>query len=87
MNAIVDSSVSRNLANCFYLQIPLDGSDAEIKELIANAMKVEQFTKSMLGRAMDFEELLETVEEFIPSMDTYVSEVETNLNQALIWTL
>jgi len=87
MNAIANPLGRRNLANCFYLHIPLDNSDAEIKELIANVMKVEQFTNSMLDGSLSFEDLLEAVEQFVPSMDNYVNEVETNLNDALIWTL
>lgn len=87
MNSIIDPSARKNLANCFYLQIPLDGSEAEIKALIADAMRLEQFTNLMLDGTINFEDLLEAIEPFVPSIDNYVSEVESNLNESLIWTL
>lgn len=87
MNAVDDLATRKNLANCFYLEVSLDGSEKEIKELIGRAIKIEQFTNSMLNGLMNFEDLLESIEEFVPSMDNYTAEVEANLNEALIWTL
>ena len=87
MEQITNLSVRKNLANCFYLQVPLTGSDLEIEQLIAQAIKIEQFTDSMLNGSMSFENLLESIEQFVPSMDNYLDEVETNLDEALIWTL
>lgn len=87
MNAIDNLAARKNLANCFYLEVPLDRSEKEIKELIGRAIKIEQFTNFMLNGLMSFEDLLESIEEFVPSMDNYTAEVETNLHKALIWTL
>lgn len=85
MQEIIDPFKRKALADCFYLEVPLiNTSDDEIAHNIANAIAIEQVTATMLDGSMSMEDLLESVEDLIVDMDTYVEEVEANLEESLL---
>ena len=84
MNEIIDPKVYREFGRSFYLLIPVCDDEQEFQALMEDAEKVSQATKKMLQGSINIEDLLETIEPFIPSMDDYLEEVEQNLEEALI---
>lgn len=84
MNRIIDPFTRREFGSCFYLVIPICEDDAEFNQLLDDASQVQKSVTSMLNGSMSVEDMLESVESFIPSMDDYVEEVETNMEQTLI---
>lgn len=86
MEAITDTTRRRALGNCFYLPISLEHSCvSELKAAISCSMHLEHATRLMLDGKLSFEDLLEYVEEAIPWMDTYVEQVEQNLESTLLF--
>ena len=81
---IVDPTVYRAVGNCFYLLIPNCQDESEFAALMHDAAQIESATTRMLKGEINIEELLESVEAFIPSMDIFLEEVEENLNECLI---
>ncbi|MCC5620713.1 hypothetical protein [Nostoc sp. CHAB 5715] len=84
MLPIIDPKVYKEMGKCFYLLIPVCNNDAEFEALMSDAEKVSEATKKMLDGSIDIEDLLETVEPSILSMDDYIEEIEKNLEEALI---
>jgi hypothetical protein len=84
LQEIIDPKVYRELGSCFYLVIPICGNDDEFAALMEDAKKVEQATIKMLNGSINIEELIESIEGFVPSIDSYLEEVEENMNESLI---
>ncbi|PIG94588.1 hypothetical protein [Gloeocapsopsis sp. IPPAS B-1203] len=85
MQQVIDPLKRKALADCFYLEVPLiNASDDEITHNIANAIAIEQVATAMLDGSMSIEDLLESAEDLIADMDTYVEEVEANLEETLL---
>lgn len=84
MKEIIDPKVCREFSSCFHLLIPVCDSDEEFQALMKDADKVMKATQKMLKGSINIEELLETIEVFIPSMDDYIKEIEENMEEALI---
>lgn len=82
--AITDPGLRKELGSCFYLQIPVTGSEAEIREFMEYARAVEAATQLMLSGRLSFVDLMECIEPYVPSIDEYVDEVEGNLNESLL---
>ncbi len=82
--AIDDPGLRKELGSCFYLQIPLTGSEQEIREFMEYARAVEAATQLMLSGHLSFVDLMECIEPCVPSIDEYVEEVEENLNESLL---
>lgn len=76
---IIDPFLRREIGSCFYLVIPICETDDEFAQLMADANKVQSAVKSMLDGKLNPEELLESVEAFVPDIDEYIDEVEENL--------
>ncbi len=84
MQKIIDPKVYREFGSCFYLVIPVCDDDSEFEALMADADKVCTATKQMLNGSINIEELIESIEAFIPDMDEYLQEVEENMEESLI---
>jgi hypothetical protein len=84
MEEIIDPKIYREFGSCFYLIIPICENDEEFDALMEDAKKVEQATKKMLDGSINIEELIESIEGFVPSIDSYLEEVEKNMNESLI---
>jgi hypothetical protein len=80
----MDDFVYREFGRCFFLVIPICDNDEEFNALMEDAKKVEQATQKMLDGSMNIEELIESIEAFVPSIDSYLKEVEENMNESLI---
>lgn len=78
---IVDPFLQRELGRCLYLTIPIISDEKEMRELIADAMKVEHYAKRLMKGELCAEEYLEAVEPFIPNFDDYIDSVEDNIDQ------
>lgn len=83
---IEDLETRRQLGGCFYLVVPLVEDDRELEELIHQATRVEKAVELMLDGKTPIWEMLELVEDAVPSMDQYVNEVEQNLYEQLLWS-
>jgi len=81
---IIDPKIYQEFGRCFYLVIPICNNEAEFAALMEDAQKVEQATIRMLNGSINIEDLIESVEGFVPSMDSYLEEIEENMNEALI---
>lgn len=88
MESIWDLDCRRELGDCFYLEVPLDGSIEEIKTRISHATSVEQAVKNMLDGEMNLEDLTEEVEPILLDlgidMDDYLEAVEENMEYTLL---
>ncbi len=88
MEPILDLSYRREFGDCFYLEIPLDGSMEEIKARISHATSVEQAVRNMLDGEMNLEYLVEEVEPILLdleiNMDDYLEIVEHNMEYTLL---
>lgn len=73
--------LQRQLADCFYLAIPLCDDETQMRHLLDDCAQVERSVARMLKGDISPEELLEAVEGFVPSIDKYIEEVEENLEQ------
>jgi hypothetical protein len=80
---IIDPTTRRLVHNCFSLIIPICEDDDEFIELMNNAYSVEQSIKSMLNGSISPDDLIQSVEGFVPSIDEYIDEVEENLDECL----
>ncbi|RAM49475.1 MAG: hypothetical protein C6Y22_22230 [Hapalosiphonaceae cyanobacterium JJU2] len=78
---IIDLSTRRLIHDCFSLVIPVCEDDSEFIELMNNAYIVQQSVTSMLNGSISPDDLIQSVESFIPSIDEYIDEVESNLNE------
>lgn len=81
---IIDPRVYQGFGRCFYLVVPVCDDAAEFDALMADASSVAHATKQMLDGSINIEELLETIELFMPNMDDYLEEVEENMEKSLI---
>ncbi|MBW4480843.1 MAG: hypothetical protein KME54_29420 [Tolypothrix brevis GSE-NOS-MK-07-07A] len=80
----IDSKVYREFGSCFYLVVPICENDDEFNALMEDAKKVEQATTRMLQGSINIEELIESIEGFVPCIDSYLEEIEDNMNESLI---
>lgn len=80
---IIDPLTKRELHSCFSLVIPLNDESA-IADLIHQGMILERYVNSVIEGSMSFEDVIEASEEFVVDIDSYVAEVERNLDQTLI---
>lgn len=73
--------MKRELANCFYLYVPLTDDDAALEEMIGDCMEIESAISRMIRGEISPDELLQIAETnpMIPSIDQYIEEVEENL--------
>lgn len=87
MIPITNLQFRRDLGESFYLEIPLDGSEEEIKTRISHAMSVEQSVRHFLDGERNIEELIEEVEPTLLDlgieMDNYLEAVEENIEFTL----
>lgn len=88
MNPVSDLNCRREFGDCFYLEIPLEGSIEEIKTRISHASSVEQVVKNMLDGDMGLEEMIENIEPTLLdigiNIDAYLEVVEDNMQYTLL---
>lgn len=88
MEPILDLDYRREFGDCFYLEIPLDGSMEEIKTRISHATSVEHAVRNMLDGATSLEDLIEEVEPILLDLeiktDDYLEVVENNMECTLL---
>lgn len=84
MNQIVDPTIRRDFAECFYLAISLEDSETEIREHIAQATKVERAVKLVVDGSASLEDMLEMVEDVVPNIDDYCQEIEQSMFNTLV---
>lgn len=84
MNQIIDPFIRRDFADCFYLAISLEDAEAEIREHIAQASKVEAAVALVLDGSANLEDMLEMVEDVVPNIDQYCEDVEQNMYASLM---
>lgn len=82
---IADPFQRKEIANCFYIYIPLANKcDEEVAQALHESREIENAVALMLDGSMSINDLLESVEHIFPDMDQYATEVESNLEEALI---
>lgn len=84
MKEIIDPKVYKEFGSCFYLLVPTCNDDAEFKALMADADAVCKAVKRMLNGSINIEELIESIEPFVPDIDSYLEEIEENMEESLI---
>lgn len=84
MKSVIDPSKRKQIAQSFYIYIPLaDKSDEEIKQALWESKQIEKAVDLMLDGSMSVTDLLESVEHIFPDMDRYADEVEENLEEVI----
>lgn len=69
----------RWLAECFDSIIDLDAYEDEINAAIVHQAKIQRAVRAMLDGSLSLKDMLESVEDCVPSMDDYMNEVTENL--------